>query len=60
MQLLEVSGLKVHYPGTDAPVRAVDGISFSLQQGETKFATEEGPSPIRVWVRTYLPRKRAL
>ncbi|MEE8411645.1 MAG: ABC transporter ATP-binding protein [Acidobacteriota bacterium] len=35
MQLLEVSGLKVHYPGMGAPVRAVDGISFSLQQGET-------------------------
>ncbi len=35
MQLLAVSGLKVHYPGTGAPVRAVDGISFSLQQGET-------------------------
>ncbi len=35
MQLLEVSGLKVHYQGTGAPVRAVDGISFSLQQGET-------------------------
>ena len=35
MQLLEVSGLKVHYPATGAPVRAVDGISFSLQQGET-------------------------
>jgi len=35
MPLLEVSDLRVHYPGTEAPVRAVDGISFSLQQGET-------------------------
>ncbi len=35
MPLLEVSDLKVHYPGVDAPVRAVDGISFSLQPGET-------------------------
>ncbi len=35
MPLLEVSDLKVHYPGADAPVRAVDGISFSLQPGET-------------------------
>ena len=35
MPLLEVSDLKVQYPGTHAPVRAVDGISFSLQQGET-------------------------
>jgi peptide/nickel transport system ATP-binding protein len=35
MPLLEVSDLQVHYAGTHAPVRAVDGISFSLQQGET-------------------------
>ena len=35
MPLLDVSGLEVHYPGAHAPVRAVDGISFSLQQGET-------------------------
>jgi len=35
MPLLEVSGLKVHYSGTAGPVRAVDGVSFSLQQGET-------------------------
>jgi oligopeptide/dipeptide ABC transporter ATP-binding protein len=35
MPLLEVRGLKVQYPGAGPPVRAVDGISFSLQQGET-------------------------
>ena len=33
--LLEVHGLEVHYPGTAGPVRAVDGIDFSLQKGET-------------------------
>jgi len=33
--LLEVHGLEVHYPGTSGPVRAVDGIEFSLQKGET-------------------------
>jgi peptide/nickel transport system ATP-binding protein len=35
MPLLEVSGLKVHYPGAGRPVRAVDGVSFSIQQGQT-------------------------
>ena len=33
--LLEVEGLEVRYPGTKNPVRAVDGVSFSLQKGET-------------------------
>ena len=35
MPLLEVSDLHVHYPGRPRPVRAVDGISFSLERGET-------------------------
>ena len=33
--LLEVEGLEVQYPGMRSPVRAVDGISFSLHRGET-------------------------
>jgi oligopeptide/dipeptide ABC transporter ATP-binding protein len=35
--LLEVKDLEVHYPGSDPqrPVRAVDGVSFSLRRGET-------------------------
>ena len=35
--LLEVQNLEVHYPGADPlrPVRAVDGVSFSLRRGET-------------------------
>jgi len=33
--LPEVEGLEVRYPGTKNPVRAVDGVSFSLQKGET-------------------------
>jgi oligopeptide/dipeptide ABC transporter ATP-binding protein len=33
--LLEISQLRVHYPGTRAPVRAVDGLSLALRRGET-------------------------
>jgi oligopeptide/dipeptide ABC transporter ATP-binding protein len=33
--LLEVRDLRVHYPGPEGPVRAVDGISFHLEEGET-------------------------
>jgi len=33
--LLQIDGLQVHYPGDDAPVRAVDGVDFSLRRGET-------------------------
>jgi peptide/nickel transport system ATP-binding protein/oligopeptide transport system ATP-binding protein len=35
MPLLQVEDLQVHYPGVRAPVRAVDGISFRLEEGET-------------------------
>jgi oligopeptide/dipeptide ABC transporter ATP-binding protein len=35
MVLLQVENLQVHYPGVDGPVRAVDGISFRLERGET-------------------------
>jgi peptide/nickel transport system ATP-binding protein len=33
--LLEIDGLKVHYPGGEAPVRAVDGVSYRVERGET-------------------------
>jgi peptide/nickel transport system ATP-binding protein len=33
--LLEVSGLQVDYPGTGRGVRAVDGVSFNIREGET-------------------------
>ena len=33
--LLEIENLQVHYPGEGAPVRAVDGLSFSVERGET-------------------------
>ena len=35
MSLLQVENLQVHYPGVDGPVRAVDGITFRLEPGET-------------------------
>ena len=33
--LLEVKNLKVHFPTDDGLVKAVDGVSYSLQAGET-------------------------
>jgi oligopeptide/dipeptide ABC transporter ATP-binding protein len=33
--LLQIEELKVHYPGGEAPVRAVDGVSFRVERGET-------------------------
>jgi len=35
MTLLQIENLQVHYPGETGPVRAVDGISFRLERGET-------------------------
>jgi oligopeptide/dipeptide ABC transporter ATP-binding protein len=35
MALLQIENLQVHYPGADSPVRAVDGVSFRLERGET-------------------------
>ncbi len=33
--LLQIENLQVHYPGVAGPVRAVDGLSFGLERGET-------------------------
>jgi oligopeptide/dipeptide ABC transporter ATP-binding protein len=33
--LLEVTDLRVHFPAEPAPVRAVDGVSFTVARGET-------------------------
>jgi peptide/nickel transport system ATP-binding protein len=33
--LLEVTGLQVDYPGAGRAVRAVDGVSFNIREGET-------------------------
>jgi oligopeptide/dipeptide ABC transporter ATP-binding protein len=33
--LLEVENLHVHFPGGKGPVRAVDGVSFRIEKGET-------------------------
>ena len=34
MAILEVNDLKLHYATSGAPVRAVDGVSFALEEGE--------------------------
>ena len=41
---LEVRDLKIHFPTDDGLVKAVDGISFSLQAGETLGVVGESGS----------------
>lgn len=62
MPLLEVEGLKLHYQGASGEVRAVDGVSFSLEAGTALGLVGEsgsGKSSVALALMRLLPRNVA-
>ncbi|MEK7847532.1 MAG: ATP-binding cassette domain-containing protein, partial [Chloroflexota bacterium] len=62
MALLEVNGLRLHYHGPAGPVRAVDGVSFSVAEGTALGVVGEsgsGKTSLALALMRLLPRNLA-